>query len=694
MKSNIQKKILTMIFAVALGASAGSAGNPGGLHVVKGQGGVEWPPVNTTPMARVEDGDFHTALLSLDEGEHFVIADYDSGLTVPSLLGPGEHTDCSAEGNNVYWFAGKAGVLTPVREQISTSATPSMSAFDLWTDKARYEPGQEVRFSVFTDNVDNYRGATIRYRYGMRILKEEPLESGTWSWTPPAEDFRGYLVDIYRLDAEGREEILGSIAVDVSSDYKRFPRNGYTAWYGSSKLGSVWDDVAFLNRRHINVVQFQDWHWRHHRPYCADALYTDIANNEVSIDVVREMIKAQHAYGMKSLFYNLGYGALGQDHAEEDGVQEAWYYFLDPDHGRKDYHDLLSIGWKSNIDFLDPGNTAWQNYLCDRNEEVYSNLDFDGFQVDQVGSRGDNGYVYDYYGNRFRLCDHFAPLLKAFKQRHPEKSLIMNSVSRFGEREIASSGVIDVCYNEMWDDGDMYNDIYSIIRSNKEASGNPRMKTIFANYMNYGYDMEGASDVIGNRHEFNVPGVLLTDACIFALGGAHLQLGTGQNMLCKEYFPNTTLRITDELRDRITRYYDFATAYENFLYDTTDEYSPQISAATGQKVSLWNWQKGPLLGNVVVHGKLTEQGEHVLHLLNFIKANSLSWRDFSGTMPAPEIQSELTLNIDCDYVATNVWAATPDSNACTPRRLEFTQKGRLLTVTVPSLEYWTMLVIE
>ena len=40
-----------------------------------------------------------------------------------------------------------------------------------------------------------------------------------------------------------------------------------------------------------------------------------------------------------------------------------------------------------------------------------------------------------------------------------------------------------------------------------------------------------------NRGEFNTPGVLLTDAVMFALGGSHLELG-GDHMLCKEYFPN------------------------------------------------------------------------------------------------------------------------------------------------------------
>ena len=47
-----------------------------------------------------------------------------------------------------------------------------------------------------------------------------------------------------------------------------------------------------------------------------------------------------------------------------------------------------------------------------------------------------------------------------------------------------------------------------------------------------------------NTGEFNTPGVLLTDAVMFALGGSHLELG--DHMLCKEYFPNDNLEMDEE----------------------------------------------------------------------------------------------------------------------------------------------------
>lgn len=662
--------------AVATGVSSQS------LHIAKGGAGLSWPPSSTQAMTVMADGNFHVAVTDLAEGEGFVLADYASSAE-GSRLGPKGDKEMAHDSNWVYEVNDDGDVHGSVRREVSATFSHPINQFDLWTDRACYKPGESVWIQAA--KFASYPGATVRYRHGAEVLKEEPLRQEWWEWKPPTTDYRGYLVDVYRLDADGQEEILGSIGVDVSSDWKRFPRYGYTAWYEPGKEQWIGGDVAFLNRRHINAVQFQDWHWKHHWPYCGDAEYTDISNRAISLNVVKEFINVQHGYNMKSIFYNLGFGALERAGAAADGVKDEWYYYFDSQHTHKDFHTLPS-DWKSDITFVDPANGEWQKYLCDRNDEVYRNLAFDGFQVDQVGKRGD-GYVYDYWGNRFNLADRFPSLLQAMKQRHPDKLLIMNSVSKYGDKQIASSGVVDVCYNEMWADCADLMDLYWVIFDNKQAGGDD-MKTVFAAYMNYDYGKDN------NGKNFNIPGVLLTDACIFALGGAHLELGTGYNMLCNEYFPNTNLKLNDEMVESITRYYDFATAYENYLYDTSRELTPGITSLSGHELSVWNYQMGPQPRKVVVHGKETHTGALVYHLLNYKNVNSLSWRDVNADMPAPERQTDITLDIDCDRMVSKVWAATPDGHACVPRALEFTQQGRSVKVTVPSLDYWTMLVLE
>ena len=51
----------------------------------------------------------------------------------------------------------------------------------------------------------------------------------------------GYLVDVYRTKENGTEVILGTIAVDVSSDWTRFPRYGFVATFECFEKGG-WSD--------------------------------------------------------------------------------------------------------------------------------------------------------------------------------------------------------------------------------------------------------------------------------------------------------------------------------------------------------------------------------------------------------------------------------------------------------------------
>lgn len=557
---------------------------------------------------------------------------------------------------------------------------------DLWTDRAVYRPGENVwiQFARFAD----YPDAIVRYRHHADVLLEHPLKQEWWEWTPPTTDFTGYLVDVYTRESDGAENIIATIGVDVSSTWTRFPRNGYTAWYEPGKEQYIAGDVAFLARRHINVVQFQDWHWRHHRPYCPDEQYTDIANRPISKNVVREFINTMHGYNMQTLFYNLCYGALGQDGAASDGVQEAWYMFTNTGHGKKDYHDLYSIGWKSNIDLVNPGNTDWQNYMADRVKEVYDNLGFDGYQVDQLGPHGTH---YDYWSNRIDERDGYAPFLKKMKERFPEKHLVMNAVSDFGGDKITGSGVVSACYTELWAGKDKFRDIYWNIFDNNMRSGNS-LRTIFAAYMNYDYGRANAGKT------FNTPGVLLTDACIFALGGAHLELGTGGNMLCNEYFPNTNLKLDEKLQDAITHYYDFATAYENLLYDCRlfdNKVEREVAVESpSHSVAMWTYRHGPAPRRLNVLARQAASGKKVFHLLNFSSVNDLSWRDLDGTQPDPKWLNNVVLTIDSEEKVNRVWVASPDLHGGAPVDVEFTQNGRLVTLTVPLVHYWSMLVFE
>ncbi len=52
------------------------------------------------------------------------------------------------------------------------------------------------------------------------------MSNNRWTWTPPTTDYQGYMVELF-AESNGRRSMLGTIAVDVSSNWKRFPRYGF-----------------------------------------------------------------------------------------------------------------------------------------------------------------------------------------------------------------------------------------------------------------------------------------------------------------------------------------------------------------------------------------------------------------------------------------------------------------------------------
>lgn len=504
-----------------------------------------------------------------------------------------------------------------------------------------------------------------------------PAARHHWTWTAPDNDFTGYLVEVYQKSSEG-ETTLATIGVDVSSDWTRFPRYGFLSSFGDIPQSGIEGVIDNLNRHHINGVQFQDWHYKHHWPLGGTRenpleSYLDIASRTTKLSTLKAYIEKIHSCGMKAIFYNLCFGAL--DDAAQDGVNERWYIFSDNNHTNKDVH-ALGAPFKSSIYLLDPANTEWQEYIGERNDDVYAVLDFDGYQIDQLGNRGTR---YDYDGNQVNLPAGYASFINAMKTLHPQKRLVMNAVSGYGAEQIAGSGKVDFCYNEMWNSEDQFTDLRSTIEANDSYSGGT-LKTVFAAYMNY--------DLANNMGTFNTPGVLLTNAVIFALGGSHLELG--EHMLCKEYFPNSNLGMSEELQEAMVAYYDFLVAYQNLLRDGGSLNEVNVTSADG-KLNFAPW--APSLGNVVTLGRKVGTRQ-VVHLLNFSQANSLSWRDLNGTMPEPQLVESFAVDITTADPVERVWMASPDIDGGAVRELPFENTATGVRITIPSIKYWDMIVLE
>ena len=546
----------------------------------------------------------------------------------------------------------------------------SIAQMSISTDKAMYAPGETVTFTIENPSSGSMK---VRYRHLGDVIETAALTDRSWTWIVPQTDGSGYLVEIF-LSSGNVEQALATIAVDVSSDWNKFPRYGFLSSYQKMDKEATEKVIEKLNRLHINGIQFQDWHYKHHWPLAGTAEepienYLDIASRTSSLTTIKNYISSIHDRGMKAIFYNLCFGAL--DDSATDGVKESWHLYKDNKAETKDVHEL-GEPFKSSIYITNPANPDWQEYIGDRNDEIYSVLDFDGYQIDQLGDRGQ---LYDYDGNMVHLAGTYTAFINAMKSRHPKKELIMNSVSQYGAKEIVSTGKVTFAYNEVWED--RFTDLKDIIdRNNSYTDGG--IKTVFAAYMNYDK----------GKGYFNTPGILLTDAVMFALGGSHLELG--EHMLTTEYFPNNNMTMDAELEKSIITYYDFLTAYQNLLRDGGTFNNIQVTTPeTDIQIKPW----GPAVGHIVTLCK--DMGERqVIHLLNFRNADSTSWKDSNGTMPEPEKVDALEIEIDAAKPVRRLWMASPDIYLGVPAELAFTQSGGKIRTEIPSLKYWNMIVIE
>lgn len=557
---------------------------------------------------------------------------------------------------------------------------------DVYTDKSRYAPSEVI--SVYVDlhnNTDQIQTGyvNIRLKYlGYTIYLSENQEVSLdvkektqlkFTFTAPSPDFTGYVLEANFLKDETIVDERTS-AIDVSSDWSRFPRYGYLVSYGSKPLTMIESTLDELTKYHINGLQFYDWQWKHHMPLPIKdgkplEKWQELSNRDVYLSTVQGYIDEAHKRNIMAMNYNLLFGTY--DNPEADGVNLDWGLYVDAEGKNIDYHGLPSNWQTSRLLIMNPANKDWQNYIFAQEAQAINTLNFDGWHVDQLGYRG---VRYDKHGNVIDMEAGYVDLLINAKNTLNTR-LVFNAVDGFGQSRVAKEVPVDFLYQEVWTPKRYY-ELKQIIDKGF-ADTNYQKSTVLAAYMNY-----GKRDKMGL---FNKHAVLLTNATIFASGGAHLELGdTG--MLSSEYFPSNNLKMSLDLKTSLRNYYDFLVAYQNFLRDNARPSNIRVELAgvktsiLGQKDTVWYFSK-------------TKDNYQIVHLINIL-GNDDDWRDDEADKKAPTILENVEVKLYIDDNVKKLYLASPDNKTITPIELKFTQNGSFISFLLPRLEYWSMLVIE
>lgn len=378
----------------------------------------------------------------------------------------------------------------------------------VYTNKSRYSPSDSV---TITARITNNTGSTWNGNVSLNIYHLETsvystsqaktINNGastdvTFAWTAPSTDYRGYFV---KVDAGTLG--TGYTAVDVSSEFVKYPRYGYISEFDSSETQS--ESTAKVNELaenyHINAWQFYDWMYRHDKLFkrtggTVDATWSDLFNRQISWQTIQNQISAVHNQNGKAMAYAMVYAA--RENYSNYGVSPTWGIFEDANHSNQ--YDVDFGNGSTYLYLFDPQNTNWQNYIFTEYEDAIDTAAFDGIHVDQMGQRNN---VYTYNGSSIDLSTRFTPFLDQAKSRLTTNNanrdyltfnIVDGTVDGWAANDVSTNADVDFVYSEIWHLSNSYIQLSDYIRQLRENSGNKAV--VLAAYMNY-------AENIGPRYE-------------------------------------------------------------------------------------------------------------------------------------------------------------------------------------------------
>lgn len=555
------------------------------------------------------------------------------------------------------------------------SAESKGRIMELNTDKARYDVGESVIVTIDLDALAiNQRVVSLKILIKQldQVVDErnidvvDPSKSIDFTWTPPLEDEKGYLVEVFLME---KNQTLDqkNIAVDVSSSWKTFPRYGYLTDFSQKDPTEITQIIKKLNRLHLNGFLFYDWQYKHHQPIPSqrteDESWLNIANDRVYASTVRGYIAELHSRNMVATNYNLIYGA----YEEFALANPKMGLYKDVNQKTQDKHDLPTT-WASDLYLINPGDSKWQSHYLQMEKEVNAWLDFDVMHLDTLGNRG---ALFDATGKAVDLPLAFADFIENYR-RSSDQEVLFNFVNEYAKDQVAKRGDVSFAYSELWPDRyPSYVSLANVVQRDQEYG----LASVLALYMNYPK----------KTGQFNTPGVLLTSAVVLSSGGSILSMGD-LGMLSSEYFPNNKLSMSPQLESKMTDYADFMVAYQNVLRGGMTPVHDEINIAGVNTES----QISPLS----VWATTKENAQYkTVHLVNLLNRSDLLWRDDLAKIPEPILQKNLKLTIPYSSTIENIYVASPDFNGGSLEKLEYKYCKGMITLTVPELDYWSMILI-
>ncbi len=538
-------------------------------------------------------------------------------------------------------------------------------------DKSYYKPGEAVQVLVsIASEVEQPASAVVKLtvtnlssilnREDLEVILENGAQDIKFSFLPPDEAPRGYGIDVEIVSFDGAVLDLSTSAFDVLDNWVQNPRYGFLTDYEPGRTDAD-QTMDILNRFHINGLQFYDWMYRHEKFLTDEEPYFDLWSPKPhSIFTVKALIEAAHKRSIAAMPYTAVYGA-SQTFALE---HPDWVMYTAAGKPLEFGGDKMMI--------MDPRpDSPWTAYLLNQFKEVLDNTDFDGIHLDQYG---DPKVGFDQSGKSYDMAPVMAEFINLTKnltdQYSQNDAVVFNAVTNWPIEAVAPSKE-DFVYIELWPPYIWFSDLHQVIVAAQNYSGGKPV--VLACYIDPTFENNA----------------ILNDAIIFASGGGHIELGENGGMLSGPYFPDYEI-MSAALYKTLQNYYDFTVRYQDVIGPHTQD----ATTFYQDRIAIKNVSTSPsLMRNKVWPIVRDSNGRTAINLVNLLGVDEVEWAKKVLSSPTPLSNFKLTLT-DSTKKVDRVWFASPDHDALTLLPLQFTQDSGMITVEVPDLNYWSMILID
>jgi len=490
-------------------------------------------------------------------------------------------------------------------------------------------------------------------------------------------EFNGYGADVALYDHGLRVHEI-STAFDVVANWRKVPRYGFLSDFHPAESG-IAADVQYLNKLHINLVQFYDWMYRHEQLIPPQSEFKDLMGRDLSLDVVKEKIALCHEHGMKAVAYGAVYAA------------SEIFYELHPDWALYDSNgnveNLIGLFYIMNISAESP----WPKHIVAQYRRAIEEVGFDGIHMDTYGAPKTAISRLNGIPKLEILKEQFPLLINETRDElgkcNPNVALIFNNVGNWPVDTVALAKQ-DAIYIEVWPPYERYHHIQQIIQQAKHASrGKP---VIVAAYLQPFRTLPAEMA----RAYYST---LLLTAVIAANGGSHLLHGENQGVLTQAYYADYSTLNDAEFVRKVRNYYDFIVRFANLLYDDSLEDVSMTHTGWDNLEYVFNdfaWSSYGEAGKVWTTIRENSRFK-TISLINLTNNSEDFWNEGKN---CPTMLHRLKLSILINGPVNSVFTASPDINMGRPCTLDFAiiegPKGKVLQVEVPHLHIWSLVVIQ